>query len=180
MAGPDLDDWLAEPQVRTRHRVGSTASPDELWRAAATVLIRDAPLFGRAVRWRIPGTPAERSFRDLLRRYPFAILAEDRHCSISGLCGRIWSMQRDYPHIGGADEFREWSEPGTVRVAIAHWVEDAPAGSALFSEARIEPVDGRASARLRVLWALVGGFDRFVGREPLATAVRRAEHPGVR
>ena len=179
MTRADLDAWLPQWQVRTCHRLPSSASAADLWKAAATVLVRDAPLFGRAVRWRIPGTPPELSFNDLLRRYPFTILADGPDRSISGLCGRIWTLQRDYPRIASADEFRTWHEPGTVRVAIAHWVEEEPGGSALVSEARIEPVDAGAGARLRVLWALVGRFDRFVAREPLATAVRRAEHRGA-
>jgi hypothetical protein len=173
---PDLDAWLPRPQVRTRHERSSDADGDSLWRAAAAVRVRDAPLFGWAVRWRIPGTSPDLPFRELLRQYPFTILDEGERHSISGLCGRIWTLARDYPSIAGPAEFQAWREPGTVRVAIAHWVEDAQnGGSVLISDARIEAIDSRASARLRVLWALVGRFDRFIGREPLATAVRIAE-----
>lgn len=172
----DLDDWLAHPQVRTRQRRDSRAGTEELWRAAAAVRTRDAPVLGRAVRWRIPGTAPELEFSELLRRYPFTVLAEGELCSLSGLCGRIWTLQRDYPHIEGPDEFRDWREPGTVRVAIAHWIESDPSGGAtIVSESRVEPVDARASTRLRLLWALVGRFERFVGGEVLSAAVRRAE-----
>jgi hypothetical protein len=172
----NLDDWLPEPQVRTRQRRESSADPRLLWRAAEAVRIRDAPILGMAVRWRIPGTAPELPFRELLRSYPFTVLEEGERCSVSGLCGRIWTLQRDYPRIHGPEEFRAWSEPGTVRVAIANWVEaDAAGGAVLVSESRIKPVDARASARLRFLWTLVGRFERFVGREALVAAVRRAE-----
>jgi len=63
-------------------------------------------------------------------------------------------------------EFAAWREPGTVRVLLGHWVRDAGDGRAeLVSEARVEPVDGRAALRLRALWAVIGGFERLVGAE---------------
>jgi hypothetical protein len=173
---PDLDDWLAEPQVRARHRRSARAAPDRLWREAEGVRVGDAPVLGRAVRWRIPGTAAATPYRELLRRYPFAVLAEGERWSLSGLCGRIWTLRRDYPRIDGSREFRDWSEPGTVRVVIAHWIEpDGDGAAALLSESRVEPVDRRAAQRLRALWAVVGGFERLVGGEALEVAATRAE-----
>ena len=95
---------------------------------------------------------------------------------LSGLCGRIWTLARDYPRLDGPEDFAGWSEPGTVRVAFAHWVDDLGDGRAeLVSEARVEPVDRRAAMRLRALWAVIGRFERLVGAEPLALAARRAE-----
>src|SRR5215207_3990915 len=75
------------------------------------------------------------------------------------LCGRVWTLGRDYPAIAGADDFLAWNEPGTVRVLFAHWIEDAGDGrSTLFSESRVEPVDRRARLRMRGLWAVIGGL----------------------
>jgi hypothetical protein len=172
----DLDSWLPDPQVRGRHRRTARAAPDELWRAAAEVTIADAPVLGRAVRWRIPGTPAELSFRNLLRSYPFAVLAEGDRWSVSGLCGRLWTLRRDYPELSGPDDFLAWREPGTARVLIAHWIEpDGDGGAVICNESRISPVDRAAAMRLRILWGLVGGLERRVGGEALSAAVRRAE-----
>ena len=173
--GIDIDRWLAHPQVVTRHRRRARVAPDELWHAAESVRVADAPAFGRVLRWRIPGTPAELTYRDVLRRYPFVVLAEDDGWSVSGLCGAIWSIRRDYPRLGGADAFAAWDRPGTVRVVLAHWVEPDEGGSAIVSEARIEPVDRSASVRTRLLWASVGQFQRLIGGEVLSAAVRRAE-----
>ena len=104
------------------------------------------------------------------------MLEEDSQVVLSGLCGRIWTLARDYPRLDGPEDFAEWSEPGTVRVAFAHWVDDLGDGRAeLVSEARVEPVDRRAEMRLRALWAVIGRFERLVGAEPLALAARRAE-----
>jgi hypothetical protein len=121
----DLGAWLPDPQVRTRHRRSVEADADRLWRAAETVRLRDAPTLGRAVRWRIPGTSSDLSFRDLLRQYPFAVIAEGTRWSISGMCGRIWTIRRDHPRIGGADDFLSWEGPlrGTAALRSTRWLE---------------------------------------------------------
>lgn len=172
----DLDGWLPRPQVRTRHRRVARVPAQRLWEAAEGIGLRDAPALGRVVRWRIPGTPADLPYRDLFRRYPFAVLDEGEHWSVSGLCGRVWTLQRDYPRIAGPEEFAAWDEPGTVRVLFAHWLEPAGDGAtALVSESRVQAVDRRAALRLRALWAVVGRFERLIGGEALGAAVRRAE-----
>jgi hypothetical protein len=173
---PDLDALLPDPQVRTRHRRSADADADRLWHEAQTIRLRDAPRLGRAVRWRIPGTSSELSFRDLFRQYPFAVIAEGSRWSVSGMCGRIWTLRRDYPRIEGADDFMGWHEPGTVRVLIAHWIEEhGPGQSSLVSETRIKPIDGRAGFRLRALWAIVGHFESLIGGEVLRNAASSAE-----
>jgi len=170
-----LDQWLTSAAVRTHHRRVAAASADDLWRAALGVRLTDTRRLGRVVRWRIPGLAADITYHELFRAYPFCVLEESDHHLVSGLCGRIWTLHRDYPRLS-AEEFAAWKEPGTVRVAFAHWV--APDGddrAELFSEARVEPVDARARLRLRATWAVVGPFERLVGAEPLALAAARAE-----
>lgn len=172
----DLDRWLPDPQVRTRHRRAARVDGERLWHAAQTIQICDARTLGGVVRWRIPGTPRDLPFRELFRRYPFTVLDEGQHWSVSGLCGRVWSLRRDYPRLDGPDDFLAWGEPGTVRVAFAHWIEPEDGGdAAIVSESRVEPVDRRAAVRLRALWSVVGHFERLIGREALRLAVRRAE-----
>lgn len=172
----DLDVWLPDPQVRTIHRRAAGEDAERLWQAAETVRVCDAPTLGRVVRWRIPGTPPDLPFRDLFRRYPFTVLAEGDHWSVSGLCGRVWTLRRDYPRIEGAQDFLDWDEPGTVRVLFAHWLERGEdGGAALVSESRVKAVDRRAALRMRGLWAVVGRFERLIGGEALRVAVRRAE-----
>ena len=176
---PDLDAWLGDPQVVTHHRRAATTSPEELWHAAERVRVGDAPRLGRVLRWRIPDTPGDLPYRDVFRRYPFTVLAEGERWSISGLCGRVWSLRRDYPALDGPDEFRGWDEPGTVRVAFGHWVLDQGDGrAALVSESRVEPVDRGARWRMRALWSTVGRFERLIGGEALTAAVDRAEAGG--
>jgi hypothetical protein len=172
-----LDRWLEAPVVRTHHRRAAQADADALWRAAASVRLCDTRLLGPLVRWRIPGIAADQRFAEMLCRYPFALLEQGPRHSVSGLCGRIWTLARDYPRLGGPDDFAAWAEPGTVRVLFGHWVREAGDGRAeLVSEARVQPVDGAAALRVRALWAVIGGFERLIGAEPLPIAVRAAEH----
>jgi hypothetical protein len=171
----DLDDWLPEPAVRTEHRRAADCGPDELWRAAETVCLRESPVLGRIVRWRIPQTSPEITFRDLFRSYPFTAIAEGDRWSVSGLCGRIWSLRREYAHLDGLDDFLAWDQPNTARVLFAHWVESSEGRAEIVSESRIKPVDRRAGVRVRALWAALGRFERLIGAEALKVAVRRAE-----
>jgi hypothetical protein len=176
MASERLDAWLGMPAVRTHHRRSATAAPEALWERATQVRLNETRSLGRLVRWRIPGLKPDLTYHELFRGYPFCVLEEDRHLLITGLCGRIWTLARDYPPLDGPSEFASWSEPGTVRVLLGHWVRAAGDGRAeLVSEARVEPVDNRAALRLRALWAVIGHFERLVGAEPLALAARRAE-----
>jgi hypothetical protein len=176
MSFSHLDRWLPRPTVRTHHRRASTANADELWQAALALRLSDTRALGRLVRWRIPETAAHQSFGELFRAYPFTILEEDTNLLVSGLCGRIWTLARDYPKLQGAAGFRDWHEAGTVRVLFGHWTAPCPDGRAeLISEARVQPVDRAAALRLRMLWKVVGPFERLVGAEALTTAVRRAE-----
>jgi hypothetical protein len=173
----DLDGWLPDPEIVTRHRRDAAVEPDALWAAARSVRLDQTRTIGRLVRWRIPGVPADQSFMALLAEDPFTVLDEGARHSISGLCGRIWTFSRDYAELSSPDDFMAWSAPRTVRVLFAHWVTTGPdgRGSTLHSEARVSPTDGLATVRLRALWLAVGTFERLIGAEALAAAVAQAE-----
>jgi hypothetical protein len=139
------------------------------------VRLDEARTIGRLVRWRIPGVPWSQSFAGMLAEDPFTVLDSGEHHMVSGLCGRIWTLARDYPQLDGPDDFRAWDAPRTVRVCFAHWVQpDGDGGSAIVSEARVQPTDRIASVRLQALWIVVGPFERLIGAEPLALAAARA------
>jgi hypothetical protein len=173
---PDLTRWLPDPIVRSVHRREAAARPDALWSAAGTVELADCRVLGRLVRWRIPGLPADLTYHELFRTPPFVVLEETGSSSLSGLCGQIWTLRRDYPCLDGPAAFENWRTPGTVRVLFAHWVE--PVGrdrAALISEVHIEAVDSAAGRGLRLVRPLISAFERLIDREPLAIAAQRAE-----
>jgi hypothetical protein len=167
----DLDSWLPDPTVRTFRCRRADASPDALWAHASALSLSDTGTLGRLVRWRIPGVPAGRTYDELFRTYPFVVLDEGERHLVSGLCGKIWTLARDYPQLDGADSFRGWAEKGTVRVCFAHWVTD---DAQLCTEARVKPVDRTSAIRLKALWSVIGRFEPLVASEPLSVATRRA------
>ena len=179
MAAERLDAWLGAPAVRTHHRRTAAASTQALWERATEVRLDETRALGRLVRWRIPGLGPDPTYHELFRSYPFCVLEEDHHRLVTGLCGRIWTLARDYPRLDGPEAFRAWDERGTVRVLFAHWAEpDGDGRATLVSEARVDPVDRLARARLKALWTVIGPFERLVGAEPLTVAARRAEGGG--
>lgn len=173
----DLDAWLPAPQITTRHSRAAPVDRDTLWDAARDVRLDQTRTIGRLVRWRIPGVAPHQTFMGLLSEDPFTLLDEGPHHAISGLCGRIWTLSRDYGDLAGPDDFLAWSEPRTVRVLFAHWVRagSEEATSTLYSEARVAPTDRVATLRLRALWLAVGPFERLIGAEALALAAEHAE-----
>lgn len=177
----DLDAWLPDPAIVTRHHRSAAADPDALWASARSVRLDETRTIGRLVRWRIPGVPPDQSFMGLLAEDPFTVLEEGPRHSISGLCGRIWTLQRDYAQLDGPDDFMAWDVARTVRVVFAHWVTPPSNGRAtLHSEARVAPTDSIATMRLRALWLAVGPFERLIGAEALALAAARAESDAAR
>jgi hypothetical protein len=170
-----VDAWMPAPVVRTHHRRTTAAAPDPVWRAASDLRLSDTRTLGRLVRWRIPGLDRGLTYGELFRGYPFTVLDEGPRHLLAGLCGRIWTLARDYPRLDGPEAFARWDEPGTVRVLFGHWVEPAGRGSALVSEARVQPVDRTAALRLRALWKVIGPFERLVGAEAIARATERSQ-----
>ena len=150
-------------------------APDALWQTANALKLSETRALGRLIRWRIPGLPARLTYGELFRAYPFVVVDEGERHLVAGLCGRIWTLARDYPRLDGPEAFAAWDEPGTVRVLFGHWIDETDEGTALVSEARVKPVDSSAGLRLRALWKLIGPFERLVGAEAIAAAERRAD-----
>jgi hypothetical protein len=172
---PDLDRWLRAPAVRTRHRRESRADAEALWRAAASVTLRDCRLLGRLVGVRVPASRPEMTFEELFRTPPFCTLEAGPCWVLSGLCGRIWSVRGEFDALERPQSFLDWAEPGTVRVLFAHWAQPLASGAELRSEVRIAAVDRRAAVYLRALEPFIAAFQGLIGLETLSLAVRRAE-----
>ena len=143
---PRLEDWLDPHGAHAPPPRGCGGPGRAVGGGPRAAALRDARL-GRVVRWRIPGLRTDQTFDALFRAYPFTLLEEGETFSISGLCGRIWTLARDYPaarrprglpRLGrarhGARPVRPLGRAG------------ADGGAELFSEARVEPVD-RTRAR---------------------------------
>jgi hypothetical protein len=174
-----LDTWLPTHHVRLRYARTSSVAPDRLWEAATEVQLKDTGTMRRLVGWRLGrhAPSADTTYRELFRSGIFTLLEEGERFSVSGVAGRIWAPSGDYARFESGDEYREWSRPGTAKVAVLTEVREHDRGSEIVSESRVL-VDGRRARLLfRGFWALMGPFGRYVGSEVLAAAVRRAERP---
>jgi hypothetical protein len=178
---PDLDRWLPEPALRVAHRRESPADAERLWAAASAVRLADAARLGRLVRWRIPGLKPDLRFDELFRSPPFIVLdGEQPGALVSGLVGRIWTLRRDYPELSDAQQFRDWSVPGTARVLFSNWVEPAgEARSALVSEVRVHAIGMQGRVGLALVRPVVAAFHDLIGSEGIGAAIRLAEENGV-
>ena len=170
----DLDRWVPDPVVCVTHSRTADASPEDLWEAAQTVSLDDTRVLGRLVRWRIPGIEGDPTYDELFRRPPFTPLDDAEHALVAGLCGRIWTLRRDYPTLEGPIDFTAWSEPGTVRVMFATWVVAEDDRAVIVSEVRVAAVDRQARVGLLAVRPLIRGFNSLIATESLALAVRRA------
>ena len=137
MTTGELDRWLPDATVRVTHRREARLRGPAVVRRSS-VRLRDTRALGSLVRWRIPGVAGQPHPYDKL-----FVLARSRRCTrpehalLSGLCGRIWTLRRDYPRLAGPDDFLRWSAPGTAE-------SSTPTGSSL------PATDGRRSSARRV------------------------------
>jgi hypothetical protein len=177
MTTTQVQDWLPGCHARLHHARPSTATPDELWEAAQTVRLADAPRLCRLIRWRLgrhapaPGTTFEEFFRTGI----FMLLEEGERLYISGVAGKIWAPSSDYAQFETAGEYREYRRRGTAKVVLRTEVREHERGSQIEYEARVWCSDRRTQLIFRPFWAVVYPFARFIYSEGFAAAVRRAE-----
>ena len=164
--------------MRTFHRRDASVASAALWAAGSSVRLRDMGLLGRLIRARIPGLDPQVTCAAMFRSSPFNLLEEGPTHLFSGLCGRIWTVRRDFTLLDDPQEFRDWRAPGTVRVLFALWADEGDGGSGLSSEVRVDPVDRRASVYLLGMRPFINGFQGLIARDALSAATRAAERRG--
>jgi hypothetical protein len=172
-----LDSWLPDPHVRMRYARTAAVTPERLWEAANEVRLADTGTMRRLIRWRLGrhAPLAETTYRELFRSGIFTLLEEGERYSVSGVAGRIWAPSGDYARFESGDEYREWSRPGTAKVALMTAVREHERGAQIVSESRVRLESGRARIIFRGFWSVMAPFSRYIGSEVLAAAVRRAE-----
>jgi len=112
----------------------------------------------------------------------FQVLAEDEgHEVVVGAIGKVWHLAIPFVHVGDAEAFRAFSEPGFVKVAWA--IRIAPLGendTRLTIEVRVDATDPDAWAKFRRYFALVGPGSHFIRKSLLASLAFRFGTPESR
>ena len=174
-----LDAWLPEPVVRTHHR--RTAAVD-----AGRAVARGQRRCACPTRARSGGSCAGASrastagltYGELFRAYPFTVLDEGERHLLAGLCGRIWTLARDYPRARRAGGVRGLGRARHRARAVRPLGRAGRRRQRRWSARRAsQPVDRTASLRLRALWKR----DRAVraARRRRGDRRRRAGEPAV-
>jgi hypothetical protein len=173
----DVQHWLPGCHAQLRYARAASVTPDELWDAAQSVRLRDAPRLARMVRWRLGrhAPPPETTFEEFFRTGIFMLLEEGDRLSISGVAGKIWAPSGDYAQFETAGDYKEYRQRGTAKVVLKIEVREHERGSQIVSEARIWCADRRTQLIFRPFWAVVAPFARLIHSEGFAAAVRRAE-----
>jgi hypothetical protein len=173
-----IDTWLPGCHARLHQARVSTASPDELWDAARSLRLRDAPRLQRLIHWRLGhhAPPPETTFEEFFRTGIFMLLEEGERLYVSGVAGKIWAPSGEYAQFETAGEYREYRRRGTAKVVLKIEVREHERGSQIINDARIWCADRRTQLVFRPFWAMVRPFAHFVHSEGFAVAIRRAEH----
>ena len=103
-----LDHWLPDASVRTLPPArGAARRPTALWARRRAIRLADTRRLGQARRLAHPGRAGVADLPRAVPRLPVhRARARPRTTLVSGLCGRIWTLARDYPKLDG---------PGGVR-----------------------------------------------------------------
>jgi hypothetical protein len=172
-----VQDWLPGSHARVHQVRVSTATPDELWQAAQTIQLRDAPRLSRLIRWRLGkhAPSPDTTFEEFFRTGIFMLLEEGDRLYISGVAGKIWAPSGDYAQFETPAEYREYRRRGTAKVVMKTEVSEHERGSQIITEARVWCADRRTRLLFRPFWAVVAPFARYIASEGFAAAVKRAE-----
>jgi hypothetical protein len=112
----------------------------------------------------------------------FGILAEDPGREVViGAIGKVWHLEIPFVHVPTADAFRDFAEPGFVKVAWAIRVD--PLGEhdcRVTIEVRVDATDVESWIRFRRYFALIGPGSHFIRSSVLASLARRFGSPGAR
>jgi hypothetical protein len=172
--GP-LDDWLASFDVVERHETYVAAPPERAFRAVLEGDVAPDPVT-RAL-FRLRGI-RRRGVLGSVGSLPGAVELERTPTRwVVGLAGCPWRRHGSLVALPDATAWREFAEPGHVRMALAFWAEPADGGSRLATETRIAATDPGARRAFRRYWLVVGPFSALIRRLWLAAARRAAERP---
>ena len=112
----------------------------------------------------------------------FQVLAEDDGREVVvGAIGKVWHLEIPFVHVQDAEAFRDFSEPGFVKVAWA--IRVAPLGendTRLTIEVRVDATDADSWSKFRRYFAVIGPGSHFIRKALLASLALRCGTPESR
>ena len=158
-----IDNFIPEPEVVEHHQIGVNAPADIVLDTAKEMEVLNSPVVRALIRLRelaLGGEPDTRPHPARLlaqmQSIGWVVLAEQPGREIVlGSVTQPWQAAPVFRSIA-ATEFRDFAEPGYVKIAWTLRADPVSASSSVFhTETRVCTTDGEARMRFRRYWSFV-------------------------
>jgi hypothetical protein len=181
-----LDAFLPAYHFHERHEIIVAASPERVREALSQVTVADIGVMQTLGRIRdiamgvkanttADSELAKRSVIQMISgpRSAFFPLDDTPREFVFGLAGQPWNNRAVRLK---SSEFRDWAEPGNVKIAANFLIEDLGGGrSRIVTETRVAATDAGARRKMAKYWALIYPGSGLVRRSLLQAIRTRAE-----
>jgi hypothetical protein len=181
-----IEDLIPVPRKLEVDRVDLAAPPQAVWEYVRHANLAESPLvralFGlRELPSRLRGAPIETpdvridDLRSTPDRPGFQLFDDDVHGEVLvGAIGKVWHLDIPFLHVADARAYREFSDPGWVKVAWTMRVEPLEERATRFVvEVRVDATDDASWTKFTRYWRFVGPGSHFIRRTLLAHLRRR-------
>ena len=183
-SGSLLDRFMPDYEIVEHHETDVNAPAELTYAAAREMNINDSPLVRaifavREVPARIRGERPERSSRSLVEETTalgWRPLAEvPGRVLVMGAVTQAWQAAPVFRGLP-ADQFRDFAEPGYVKIVWTLEAEPLEPGRSRFrTETRAVTTDAAARTQFRRYWSIVSPGVRLIRHQSLALVQREAE-----
>ena len=182
-----LDRFIPDPEVAEHHQIEIQAPVDVVMAAAKSLQLMTSPMIRAIIRAReiaLGGATDTRAHPDTLydqmRSIGWVVLSEQAgHEIVFGAVTQPWVAAPTFRSIP-ADQFREFCEPGFVKIVWTLRADPIDGQRSLFqTETRVSTTDAEARQRFRTYWSLVAPGVKLI-RVAMLQPLRRAAEQRVR
>lgn len=126
---------------------------------------------------RAPAPEIEHTLLDTIRQVGWITLTDNPgHEVIMGLVGKVWRRDFGIRRMRDGDEFRDFAEPGYVKIAVSYRFEPEGAATCLVCETLVAATDHEAARRFHWYWRAIYAGAWLTVCSAMAAITRRVEH----
>lgn len=182
-----LDEFVPDFSFNEVHSLSIQASPGRIFRSLKQLTPADVPIAVFLMRLRslpagyLYGKPFQKndriSFLENASRFGFLLLAErEPEEIVLGIAGQFWKPGGGrFCDLKDAGEFRNFHEPGFVKVGWNFSISSDAPGAVLRTETRILATDESSRRKFRLYWLLVRPGSGWIRRAILKAVKQQAE-----
>jgi hypothetical protein len=189
-----IDEVLPRYEAREVHELFVAAPTPAVYRALEALTLGETPLFRALMGVRaLPARLARSGRRPAGRRRPrrldpdvrlldwalrgFTVLAQRPGSElVLGGAGQPWRLAGGtLAKVGSLAEFHAFDRPGFAKLALSFRLEEAPGGTRVITETRVDTTDPLAHRRFGAYWRVIRIGSAAIRRNWLHAIRRRAE-----